>query len=109
VASLPLLAGPVAVQAAWFAVDIVAMVLAMPRALFPETAAEPGGRGAAGWLYAAGAAAAPSGSPPPGSAGALLAAVLVGLALLVPALRDYDANARLGAAGHDTVTPQSGR
>ena len=36
-----------------FAVDIVAMVLAMPRALFPETAAELGGRGAAGWLYAA--------------------------------------------------------
>jgi MFS family permease len=36
-----------------FAVDIVAMVLAMPRALFPETAAALGGRGAAGWLYAA--------------------------------------------------------
>jgi MFS family permease len=36
-----------------FAVDIVAMVLAMPRALFPETAAELGGRGAVGWLYAA--------------------------------------------------------
>ena len=36
-----------------FAVDIVAMVLAMPRALFPATAAEFGGRGAAGWLYAA--------------------------------------------------------
>jgi MFS family permease len=36
-----------------FAVDIVAMVLAMPRALFPEKAAELGGRGAAGWLYAA--------------------------------------------------------
>jgi MFS family permease len=36
-----------------FAVDIAAMVLAMPRALFPETAAHLGGRGAAGWLYAA--------------------------------------------------------
>jgi MFS family permease len=36
-----------------FAVDIAAMVLAMPRALFPETAAAFGGRGAAGWLYAA--------------------------------------------------------
>jgi MFS family permease len=36
-----------------FAVDIVAMVLAMPRALFPETAAELGSRGAVGWLYAA--------------------------------------------------------
>jgi MFS family permease len=36
-----------------FAVDIAAMVLAMPRALFPETAASLGGRGAVGWLYAA--------------------------------------------------------
>src|SRR5215218_8651304 len=36
-----------------FAVDIAAMVLAMPRALFPETAATLGGRGAVGWLYAA--------------------------------------------------------
>jgi MFS family permease len=36
-----------------FAVDIAAMVLAMPRALFPETAAGLGGRGAVGWLYAA--------------------------------------------------------
>src|SRR4029453_17733703 len=36
-----------------FAVDIAAMVLAMPRALFPETAAPLGGRGAVGWLYAA--------------------------------------------------------
>jgi MFS family permease len=36
-----------------FAVDIAAMVLAMPRALFPETAAALGGRGAVGWLYAA--------------------------------------------------------
>src|SRR5215216_1368400 len=36
-----------------FAVDIAAMVLAMPRALFPETAERLGGRGAAGWLYAA--------------------------------------------------------
>jgi MFS family permease len=29
------------------------MVLAMPRALFPATAAQLGGRGTAGWLYAA--------------------------------------------------------
>jgi MFS family permease len=36
-----------------FAVDIAAMVLAMPRALFPETAASLGGRGVVGWLYAA--------------------------------------------------------
>jgi MFS family permease len=36
-----------------FAVDIVAMVLAMPRALFPETAAGLGSRAAVGWLYAA--------------------------------------------------------
>jgi MFS family permease len=37
-----------------FGVDIVAMVLAMPRALFPEAAAERfGGQGAVGWLFAA--------------------------------------------------------
>ena len=37
-----------------FAVDIVAMVLAMPRALFPAVAeAKFGGEGAIGWLYAA--------------------------------------------------------
>jgi MFS family permease len=37
-----------------FAVDIVAMVLAMPRALFPEVAEERfGGPAAAGWLFAA--------------------------------------------------------
>ncbi len=37
-----------------FAVDIVAMVLAMPRALFPEAAASRfGGDAAIGWLYAA--------------------------------------------------------
>ncbi|MEN3305100.1 MAG: hypothetical protein V7603_1302 [Micromonosporaceae bacterium] len=37
-----------------FAVDIAAMVLAMPRALFPEVAtARFGGPGAIGWLYAA--------------------------------------------------------
>jgi MFS family permease len=36
-----------------FAVDIVAMVLAMPRALFPERAEELGGGSAVGWLYAA--------------------------------------------------------
>jgi MFS family permease len=37
-----------------FAVDICAMVLAMPRALFPEVAEERfGGPGAAGWLFAA--------------------------------------------------------
>src|SRR5918994_1582261 len=48
----PLLAG--LILARWsFAVAIVAMVLAMPRALFPETAAGMGGRGVVGWLYAA--------------------------------------------------------
>lgn len=37
-----------------FAVDIIAMVLAMPRALFPEVAQERFGGGAAiGWLYSA--------------------------------------------------------
>jgi MFS family permease len=37
-----------------FAVDIVAMVLAMPRALFPEIAADRfGGGSAVGWLFAA--------------------------------------------------------
>jgi MFS family permease len=37
-----------------FAVDIVAMVFAMPRALFPEVAAERfGGGSAVGWLYSA--------------------------------------------------------
>ncbi|HEX5202015.1 MFS transporter [Paractinoplanes rhizophilus] len=37
-----------------FAVDIIAMVFAMPRALFPEVAADRFGGGAAiGWLYAA--------------------------------------------------------
>jgi len=37
-----------------FAVDIVAMVLAMPRALFPQAADERfGGQGAVGWLFAA--------------------------------------------------------
>jgi len=37
-----------------FAVDIIAMVLAMPRALFPEVAEERfGGPAAAGWLFAA--------------------------------------------------------
>jgi MFS family permease len=37
-----------------FAVDIVAMVFAMPRALFPEVAADRfGGEGAVGWLFAA--------------------------------------------------------
>ncbi len=37
-----------------FAVDICAMVLAMPRALFPQAAAQRfGGAGAVGWLYAA--------------------------------------------------------
>jgi MFS family permease len=192
-----------------FAVDIVAMVLAMPRALFPATAAEFGGRGAAGWLYAAiaigavaaglssgwigrvgrqgvalvvaviawglavaaaglvpvlwlmvlllavagaadlvsavyrqsilqtyapdemrgrmqgvfivvvaggprlgdlraGAAAAVFGVTASWVGGALLAAALVSLALLVPALRNYDANARLQAAGRDAVIPQSG-
>jgi MFS family permease len=193
-----------------FAVDIVAMVLAMPRALFPATAAELGGRGAAGWLYGAiaigavaaglssgwigrvgrqgvalvvaviawglavaaaglvpvlwlmvlllavagaadlvsavyrqsilqtyapdemrgrmqgvfivvvaggprlgdlraGAAAAAFGVTASWVGGAVAAAVLVSLALLVPALRNYDANARLQAAGRDTVFPQSGK
>jgi MFS family permease len=37
-----------------FAIDIIAMVLAMPRALFPEVAQERFGSGAAiGWLYSA--------------------------------------------------------
>jgi MFS family permease len=37
-----------------FGVDIVAMVLAMPRALFPQAAVERfGGEGAVGWLFAA--------------------------------------------------------
>jgi MFS family permease len=36
-----------------FAIDIAAMVLAMPRALFPEVADERYGPGSIGWLYAA--------------------------------------------------------
>ncbi|MFE9202759.1 MFS transporter [Micromonospora sp. NPDC007230] len=37
-----------------FAIDLIAMVLAMPRALFPEVAQERlGGAGAVGWLYSA--------------------------------------------------------
>jgi MFS family permease len=36
-----------------FAVDIVAMVFAMPRALFPEAAEDFGGGAAVGWLFAA--------------------------------------------------------
>jgi MFS family permease len=36
-----------------FAIDIAAMVLALPRALFPEVAQERFGVGAIGWLYAA--------------------------------------------------------
>ncbi|MFU8852227.1 MFS transporter [Micromonospora sp. SL1-18] len=37
-----------------FAIDLIAMVLAMPRALFPEVAQERlGGGGAVGWLYSA--------------------------------------------------------
>jgi MFS family permease len=36
-----------------FAVDIAAMVLAMPRALFPATAVRLGGGAAVGWLFAA--------------------------------------------------------
>jgi MFS family permease len=81
-----------------FAVDIAAMVLAMPRALFPETAATLGGRGAVGWLYAAiamGAVAAGLSSGWIGRVGrqgvALVAAVIAwGLAVaaagLAPAL-----------------------
>jgi MFS family permease len=192
-----------------FAVDITAMVLAMPRALFPETAEQLGGRGTVGWLYAAiaggavlaglssgwvgrvhrqgvalvaavvawglavaaaglvgslwaivlllgvagaadlvsavyrqtilqtyapdemrgrmqgvfivvvaggprlgdlraGAAAAAFGVTAAWVGGGLLAAGLVSLALLVPALRNYDTRLSLQAAGHDTVIPQSG-
>ncbi|MGR6316864.1 MFS transporter [Micromonospora soli] len=37
-----------------FAIDLIAMILAMPRALFPEVAHERlGGGGAVGWLYSA--------------------------------------------------------
>jgi MFS family permease len=36
-----------------FAIDITAMVLAMPRSLFPEVAQQRFGEGAIGWLYAA--------------------------------------------------------
>ena len=36
-----------------FVVDILAMVLAMPRALFPERAEQLGGEGTVGWLFAA--------------------------------------------------------
>jgi hypothetical protein len=57
----------------------------------------------------AGAAAAAFGVTASWVGGALLAAALVSLALLVPALRNYDANARLQAAGRDTVIPQSGK
>jgi MFS family permease len=193
-----------------FAVDIVAMVLAMPRALFPETAEQLGGRGAVGWLYAAiaggavlaglssgwvgrvrrqgvalvaaviawglavaaaglagslraivlllavagaadlvsavyrqtilqtyapdemrgrmqgvfivvvaggprlgdlraGAAAAAFGVTAAWVGGSLLAAALVALALLVPALRNYDTRHSLPAAERDTVFPQSGK
>jgi hypothetical protein len=57
----------------------------------------------------AGAAAAAFGVTASWVGGAVAAAVLVSLALLVPALRNYDANARLQAAGRDTVFPQSGK
>jgi MFS family permease len=42
-------------QVLWlsFAIDIAAMVLAMPRALFPEAAEERFGAGSIGWLFAA--------------------------------------------------------
>jgi MFS family permease len=193
-----------------FAVDIVAMVLAMPRALFPETAEQLGGRGTVGWLYAAiaggavlaglssgwvgrvrrqglalvaaviawglavaaaglarslwtmvallavagaadlvsavyrqtilqtyapdemrgrmqgvfivvvaggprlgdlraGATAAAFGVTASWVGGGLLAAGLVSLALLVPALRDYDTRHSLRPAGRDSVIPQSGK
>jgi MFS family permease len=36
-----------------FAIDIAAMVFAMPRAMFPEVAADRFGTGSVGWLYAA--------------------------------------------------------
>jgi MFS family permease len=75
-----------------FAVDIAAMVLAMPRALFPEVAARRfGGGGAVGWLYAAIAVGAVLGGLSSGWIGrvrrqgrALLAAV-VGWGLAVAA------------------------
>jgi len=57
----------------------------------------------------AGAAAAAFGVTASWVGGGLLAAALVALALLVPALRDYDARRSLQAAGHDTVFPQSGK
>jgi hypothetical protein len=57
----------------------------------------------------AGAAAAAFGVTASWVGGGLLAAALVALALLVPALRDYDARHSLQAAAHDTVFPQSGK
>jgi hypothetical protein len=56
----------------------------------------------------AGAAAAAFGVTAAWVGGGLLAAGLVSLALLVPALRNYDTRLSLQAAGHDTVIPQSG-
>ncbi len=82
-----------------FAVDIAAMVLAMPRALFPEVAERRfGGLGAVGWLYAAIAVGAVVGGLSSGWIGrvrrqglALVAAVVawglaVALAGLAPSL-----------------------
>jgi hypothetical protein len=56
----------------------------------------------------AGAAAAAFGVTASWVGGGLLAAALVGLALLVPALRNYDARSSLQAAERDSVLPQSG-
>jgi hypothetical protein len=57
----------------------------------------------------AGAAAAAVGVTAAWVGGGLLAAALVALALLVPALRNYDTRRSLPAAERDTVFPQSGK
>jgi hypothetical protein len=57
----------------------------------------------------AGTAAAAFGVTASWVGGGLLAAVLVALALLVPALRDYDTGHSLQPAGRDSVLPQSGK
>jgi MFS family permease len=81
-----------------FAVDVVAMVLAMPRALFPEAAETRfGGPGSAGWLFAAIALGAGGGGRGWGGIGrgrrpgrALVVAVVVwGLAVAVAGLAPW--------------------
>jgi hypothetical protein len=57
----------------------------------------------------AGVAAAAFGVTASWVGGGVLAAALVALALLVPALRDYDARHSLQPAGRDSVIPQSGK